>query len=1132
MGDSEYSLRLVKTRSPSIRFAPLLACWLASSSPAPAQLVINEVYYDTTGPAASKQFIELFNSGNTTTFLDGLVLGDEAGSGIEGLYQFPGAGTDHPVPPGGLVVIAADADGSDTNPPDLSALAQWECYSGAGDYDNPAVSNLSRVSGLLDLSLFGGGDNVLLASGSDTSAPLDQATLLDGMNINGGSGEVAPLSTLYDDENPAALSGSGFSLSRCPNGNDSDVASALDFIPALPSPGSANPSGCPPFVVVRDQAQLEAAGGPASAVFTLVTSYASTQDVVVSYVTSNGTALGGSDFNAATGFVTFAPGVRTQTVAITIVADGVVEPNETFALFLQAVSNATVARALPTVTLLNDDSPGMIISDASVLEGQSGSTNLKFIVSLPSPATNTVTVQAQTSNGTAVAGSDYTALATNLVFPPGAQARTVTVVVASDEFVEPNETLFVNLANATNAVLADNQGLGTILNDDTAAALSLQKTVYLGHNGGASCPGSESVSGTNGTAVTYCFRVQNTGGATLTNVLVTDALLGVGPLAGGTLATGQTVTLHVETLISGSLTNTGQATAQPSTGGTLTNTDTAAVIAIAPPNPVLALAKTVYLGHNSGASCPGLEFVLTTNGAPLTYCFSVANVGNVALTNVAVFDPALGLGPLAVGLLASGQTANVFAEVLAGGSLTNFGYALGYPVTGGDAVSNQDSAIANVQSVAPGCVGTYSLFDLGTLGGTQTEAYAINDRVQVVGFSRDTGGVKHAFVWTGGAMSRLLTNQPAVTSSVAHDINVRGEVVGQVSLTNSLPRGFAYSNGVLKLQHPIEPATNNFSETFAINNGGQMAGYITTNIPVWGAFPQHHPCYVTNDTVVHVGTYENASTGVAYDLNTNGVVVGFAARYSAQLHWRPFLWADTNANATRDGDEFIDLGTFDGGNGHGYAYSINALGQVVGFSTLAGGERAFLITPVGGQWNPIYLAHTTNPLMINLPSLGGVLSEAHAINDGGDIVGFSQTGGGQRRAVLWRDGAITDLNGLICTNSGWVLSEARDINNSGQVVGFGSVSGQTHGFLLSLSTGTLEIVRTELQLGGGAQVALYWRAAGAALGYTLESSDRLQAPNWSTVTPTNQWPQLLPFWVGDPGMPTNRVLRVRAATQP
>ena len=107
------------------------------------------------------------------------------------------------------------------------------------------------------------------------------------------------------------------------------------------------------------------------------------------------------------------------------------------------------------------------INNVSKAEGNSGTTAYTFTITLSPASTGTVKVKYATANGTARAGSDYTAIpATLLTFSPGQTSMKVTVKVTGDTTREANETFFVNLSAAKGATLFDSQGKGTVLNDD------------------------------------------------------------------------------------------------------------------------------------------------------------------------------------------------------------------------------------------------------------------------------------------------------------------------------------------------------------------------------------------------------------------------------------------------------------------------------------------------------------------------------------------------------------------------------------------------------------------------------------------------------------------------------------------
>jgi hypothetical protein len=112
------------------------------------------------------------------------------------------------------------------------------------------------------------------------------------------------------------------------------------------------------------------------------------------------------------------------------------------------------------------------INDVSTTEGDSGTKTLNFTVMLAAGSNQTVTVSYATANGSASAPADYVPIsATTLTFNPGDTAKTIGVIINGDQSFEPDETLFVDLTIPTNATISDNQGMGTILNDDAQGGI-------------------------------------------------------------------------------------------------------------------------------------------------------------------------------------------------------------------------------------------------------------------------------------------------------------------------------------------------------------------------------------------------------------------------------------------------------------------------------------------------------------------------------------------------------------------------------------------------------------------------------------------------------------------------------------
>jgi N-acetylneuraminic acid mutarotase len=124
------------------------------------------------------------------------------------------------------------------------------------------------------------------------------------------------------------------------------------------------------------------------------------------------------------------------------------------------------------------DNAGISTSSASIAEGNSGTKNLAFIVSLSTAIAQTVTVQVATQDGTATAGSDYAATSSTLTFNPGVTSQFFLVPITGDTLDEPDETFFLTLSNPVNATLATTQAMGVILHDDSGTNPSTLDQVF------------------------------------------------------------------------------------------------------------------------------------------------------------------------------------------------------------------------------------------------------------------------------------------------------------------------------------------------------------------------------------------------------------------------------------------------------------------------------------------------------------------------------------------------------------------------------------------------------------------------------------------------------------------------------
>ncbi|MDZ4821102.1 MAG: Calx-beta domain-containing protein [Planctomycetota bacterium] len=242
-----------------------------------------------------------------------------------------------------------------------------------------------------------------------------------------------------------------------------------------------------PTLSVNNATITEGNSGTKNMTFTVTLSQASTGTVTVNYATANGTAIAGSDYNAASGTLTFTAGQTSKTVTVAVRGDTVAESTETFRVLLSSATGATIATAQGTGTITDNDTAPLptlsMIGNATITEGNSGTSNMTFTVTLSQASTGTVTVNYATANGTAIAGSDYNATSSTLTFTAGQTSKTIIVAVRGDTIVEGNETFRLLLSSASGATISTAQGTGTILDNDSppaTAAVTFTKTLDWG----------------------------------------------------------------------------------------------------------------------------------------------------------------------------------------------------------------------------------------------------------------------------------------------------------------------------------------------------------------------------------------------------------------------------------------------------------------------------------------------------------------------------------------------------------------------------------------------------------------------------------------------------------------------------
>jgi hypothetical protein len=248
----------------------------------------------------------------------------------------------------------------------------------------------------------------------------------------------------------------------------SAVQAAVDT-PALTGDASIAFAPRVPDLSIGDTAVSEGATGSRSARFTVTLSEPATRDVTASYATVAGDAHAGVDFSSRRGTVTIPAGSTSTTLSVPVLGDTTVEPGEAFSVWLSGAQGAALRRAVGVGRIIDDDpSTGLrvAIGDASLVEGRRGTRSLRFTVSLSGTTSSAVSVHYATANGSAIAGSDYTATSGTATIPAGSTSVAVSVPVRPDTIVESTESFTVALSNVVGATIGRTTGVGRILDDD------------------------------------------------------------------------------------------------------------------------------------------------------------------------------------------------------------------------------------------------------------------------------------------------------------------------------------------------------------------------------------------------------------------------------------------------------------------------------------------------------------------------------------------------------------------------------------------------------------------------------------------------------------------------------------------
>jgi uncharacterized protein YhjY with autotransporter beta-barrel domain len=552
-----------------------------------------------------------------------------------------------------------------------------------------------------------------------------------------------------------------------------------------------------PNLTINDVTANEGNAGTTNFTFTVsLSAPAGPGGVTFDIATANGTAFG-VDYtpNSLTG-QTIPAGSSTYTFTVLVNGDALNEPSETFFANVTNVVNAVVVDGQGVGTIVNDDPlPSLSINDVTVVEGNSGTVNAVFTVTLNTPSGQTLAVLYGTANGTATAPADYANTSGTLTFAAGVTTQTITVPVNGELVPEANETFFVNIFGPANATIADGQGVGTITNDDVPVTVA-PATVP---NGTVGVAYSQAITASGGTAP-YTFAVTagalpagltlapggtlsgtpTAGGTFAFTITATDSSPFPGPFSGSQAYTltiaAPTISLPATALANGTLGAPYSAAITPASGGTAPYAY--AVTAG-------ALPGGLTLNASNGA-ITGTPSALGTFNFSITATDSSTGTGPYTATQsyaITVVDVAPVANPSSLTVAYNAPATNVPLNIT-GGAPTSV--AIVTPPANGTAIATGTSITyqPNANYAGPDSF-TYTATNSGGTSAPATVSITVQDPVITItaagGFSATIAApYTQTFTFNGGAQpwsGYQVTNLPAglsITGTTANTVTISG----------------------------------------------------------------------------------------------------------------------------------------------------------------------------------------------------------------------------------------------------------------------------------------------------------------------------------------------------------------------
>jgi hypothetical protein len=677
------------------------------------------------------------------------------------------------------------------------------------------------------------------SSGASSPRPLSRSATDDSSASDGGGSGGTYSPSDGSGGGPAASVSAGNVSGLVP-----PPSAGFGSATAAPRAAAAEP---PPSVSIGSTMLPEGDADQRYFEFPVSLSSPSSEWVSVWYSLDAGSATPNNDYASGGGAVEFAPGTVWQMISIPVYGDTQFEPDETFFVRLTNATNSTIQEGSNEGTgfIINDDGSGgempmLLLNDASVSEGNSGTTFTTFTVSLTTLSTSHVTVQYATSNNTAQAESDYYPVQGGTVtIPAGSMSAMFSIAVVADTTVEPDEAFNVNLFNASNATILDGDGKGTIQNDDYPSLSINSVDVTEGNAGTTSAVFTVSLSLASTETVTVQYSTQDVSAAAPTDyTAVAFTTLAFAP---GVTSQSITVPVYGDTLGEDDetflvrLTNATHATlaVNGSFGiGTIVNDDGSA----------LSISDWTAFEQHSGTT-PATFTVSLVPASTQTVTVEYATTDGTAYLGADYF----GVGPTTL-TFAPGATSQTVSVPVSGDTLTEldewFFINLSNPVNAALADAQGRGTIRNDDAYA-------SINDVSVTEGHEglTDATftvslsAVNNLPVTMNYSTASGTATAEFDFQG--TSRALTFSPGavsqtVTVRIFGDTHAEDNETFFVNLSNPVNATFADGQGLGTIRNDdtaimiddvtvIEGHSGETSATFSVSLGAPASEIVTVS---------------------------------------------------------------------------------------------------------------------------------------------------------------------------------------------------------------------------------------------------------------------------------------------------------------